>query len=125
MPSASFSVAIASSFNAKRNSSSVKRAGGAFLAPLVCGYLGETYGYRYGFLAAGIGMMLGQIMLAWYLMPADFGMIGLALTVSGFAGLAQQTGAREILIRRQANFRRWVTPAFWMSLSAGLLSTAT
>lgn len=35
---------------------------GAFLAPLVCGYLGETYGYRYGFLAAGIGMMLGQIM---------------------------------------------------------------
>ena len=35
---------------------------GAFLAPLVCGYLGATYGYRYGFLAAGIGMMLGQIM---------------------------------------------------------------
>jgi POT family proton-dependent oligopeptide transporter len=35
---------------------------GAFLAPLVCGTLGATYGYRYGFLAAGIGMMLGQIM---------------------------------------------------------------
>ncbi|MBK0402945.1 peptide MFS transporter [Adhaeribacter sp. BT258] len=35
---------------------------GAFIAPLVCGYLGATYGYRYGFLAAGIGMMLGQIM---------------------------------------------------------------
>src|SRR5688572_8990834 len=35
---------------------------GAFLAPLVCGFLGATYGYRYGFLAAGIGMMLGQIM---------------------------------------------------------------
>src|SRR6478735_5936191 len=35
---------------------------GAFLAPLVCGYLGATYGYRYGFLAAGIGMLLGQIM---------------------------------------------------------------
>lgn len=35
---------------------------GAFLAPLVCGYLGAQYGYRYGFLAAGIGMMLGQIM---------------------------------------------------------------
>lgn len=35
---------------------------GAFIAPLVCGYLGAQYGYRYGFLAAGIGMMLGQIM---------------------------------------------------------------
>ncbi|GAB2965547.1 peptide MFS transporter [Hymenobacter coalescens] len=50
---------------------------GAFFAPLVCGYLAEdlfatktvvngvtevsSYGFRYGFLAAGIGMMLGQL----------------------------------------------------------------
>jgi POT family proton-dependent oligopeptide transporter len=52
---------------------------GAFLAPLVCGYLAENlfatrhldpatqqmvvdhYGFRYGFLAAGIGMVMGQI----------------------------------------------------------------
>src|SRR5690242_4048375 len=32
---------------------------GAFLAPLVCGTLGETYGWHYGFAAAGIGMTLG------------------------------------------------------------------
>ncbi len=37
---------------------------GAFLAPLVCGTLGETYGWHYGFAAAGIGMTLG---LAIYL----------------------------------------------------------
>ncbi|MBG8554037.1 peptide MFS transporter [Hymenobacter guriensis] len=51
---------------------------GAFLAPLVCGYLAEdlfatktvvdgveqvaNYGFRYGFLAAGIGMLLGQLL---------------------------------------------------------------
>lgn len=47
---------------------------GAFLAPLVCGFLAEdyfavkdqagkivTYGFNYGFLAAGIGMVLGQV----------------------------------------------------------------
>ncbi|MFD2244975.1 peptide MFS transporter [Pontibacter ruber] len=50
---------------------------GAFLAPLVCGYLAEdyfatkavvdgvervtNYGFQYGFLAAGIGMVIGQI----------------------------------------------------------------
>ena len=47
---------------------------GAFLAPLVCGIFAEDifaskdaagsilhYGFRYGFLAAGIGMVLGQI----------------------------------------------------------------
>jgi len=32
---------------------------GAFAATLLCGYLGETYGWRYGFGAAGIGMMFG------------------------------------------------------------------
>ncbi len=32
---------------------------GAFTATLLCGYLGETYGWRYGFGAAGIGMLVG------------------------------------------------------------------
>lgn len=47
---------------------------GSFLAPLICGTLAEKtmatvqggeiihYGYRYGFLVAGIGMVLGQIL---------------------------------------------------------------
>jgi POT family proton-dependent oligopeptide transporter len=34
---------------------------GAFLAPLVCGTLGEDYGWHYGFAAAGVGMTLGLI----------------------------------------------------------------
>ena len=37
---------------------------GAFLAPLVCGTLGELYGWHWGFGAAGVGMCLG---LAIYL----------------------------------------------------------
>ena len=32
---------------------------GGFLAPLVCGTLGEVYGWHYGFGAAGIGMLAG------------------------------------------------------------------
>jgi len=32
---------------------------GATLAPLICGAIGETWGYHYGFLIAGIGMLLG------------------------------------------------------------------
>lgn len=34
---------------------------GAMSASLVCGYLGETYGWSYGFGAAGVGMLLGLI----------------------------------------------------------------
>ncbi len=32
---------------------------GGFLAPLVCGTLGEIYGWHWGFAAAGVGMLLG------------------------------------------------------------------
>lgn len=32
---------------------------GAFIAPLVCGTLGELYGWHYGFTAAGFGMLIG------------------------------------------------------------------
>ena len=34
---------------------------GSFTATLLCGWLGETYGWKYGFGAAGIGMILGLI----------------------------------------------------------------
>jgi POT family proton-dependent oligopeptide transporter len=35
---------------------------GAFFSPLVCGYLGHTYGWHYGFGAAGVGMLIGLIL---------------------------------------------------------------
>jgi POT family proton-dependent oligopeptide transporter len=38
---------------------------GAFLAPLVCGYLGESYGWHYGFGAAGVGMVTGLVIYLW------------------------------------------------------------
>ena len=46
---------------------------GAFLAPLVCGTLGEEFGWHYGFAAAGIGMTTGLIiyLLAGPTLPID------------------------------------------------------
>lgn len=38
---------------------------GSFVATLLCGWLGETYGWGYGFGAAGIGMILGLITFLW------------------------------------------------------------
>lgn len=38
---------------------------GAFLAPLVCGTLGEKFGWHYGFAAAGFGMVAGLAIFAW------------------------------------------------------------
>jgi POT family proton-dependent oligopeptide transporter len=46
---------------------------GAFLAPLVCGSLGEEVGFHYGFAAAGVGMCLGLCiyLYALPLLPPD------------------------------------------------------
>ncbi len=46
---------------------------GAFLAPLVCGTLGEKAGWHYGFAAAGVGMCIGLCiyLYALPLLPTD------------------------------------------------------
>jgi proton-dependent oligopeptide transporter, POT family len=46
---------------------------GAFLAPLVCGTLGEELGWHYGFTAAGVGMTLALViyLLAMPSLPPD------------------------------------------------------
>jgi POT family proton-dependent oligopeptide transporter len=46
---------------------------GAFLAPLVCGTLGEEVGWHYGFAAAGVGMCIGLAiyLYALPLLPRD------------------------------------------------------
>ena len=38
---------------------------GSFIATLLCGYLGETYGWRYGFGLAGLGMLAGLLTFIW------------------------------------------------------------
>jgi POT family proton-dependent oligopeptide transporter len=57
---------------------------GAFFAPLVCGTLGELYGWHYGFGAAGIGMCVG---LAIYLAGSRY-------LPARSAGIARACGAR-------------------------------
>ena len=48
---------------------------GAFLGILLCGYIGESVGWHYGFGLAGIFMLVG--MLQFYLAQGIFGKIGL------------------------------------------------
>lgn len=38
---------------------------GGFLAPLLCGWIGETFNWHYGFGLAAIGMFLGQMVYIW------------------------------------------------------------
>ena len=88
---------------------------GAFLAPLVCGFLGETYGWHYGFGAAGVGMLTGLAIYLWgqHHLPAEQGaaqaalpaaakshrgrdtamlLLGIGLAVTVFRGAYEQIG---------------------------------
>jgi POT family proton-dependent oligopeptide transporter len=38
---------------------------GAFFSPLICGTLGQKFGWHYGFAAAGVGMIAGLLLYLW------------------------------------------------------------
>ena len=38
---------------------------GSFVATIICAWLGETYGWSYGFGAAGMGMLIGLVTFIW------------------------------------------------------------
>jgi O-antigen/teichoic acid export membrane protein len=67
---------------------------------------------------------ISQLVLAWLLRPTDFGLVGLALTVTAFATLLQQAGLNEILVQRSRHFARWGNVAFWMSLTLAVSASA-
>jgi POT family proton-dependent oligopeptide transporter len=64
---------------------------GAFLAPLVCGTLGERAGWHYGFAAAGVGMTIGLAIYLYALptLPPD------ALAQRRAAGETRKFGREE------------------------------
>lgn len=55
---------------------------GAFFSPLICGYLGENVHFRWGFLAAGIGMIISLILFYYtkdkYVVAPDGSQLGVA-----------------------------------------------
>jgi POT family proton-dependent oligopeptide transporter len=67
---------------------------GALLAPITCGFIGEQYGWHFGFTLAGVGMLLGLVVFArgGALLEGRGDAPDLkALTSSWIAGLSKQT----------------------------------
>ena len=112
---------------------------GGFLAPLICGTLGELYGWHYGFGAAGIGMVAGLLIYLSgqrYLPPEPprkpavpvgpskvhlgretiLALVAIALAVTVFRGAYEQVGNTVALwadagVDRQAG--AFVIPMTW------------
>ncbi|RXD04835.1 MFS transporter [Sphingomonas sp. UV9] len=123
---------------------------GGFLAPLICGTLGELYGWHWGFGAAGIGMLVGLSIYVWgerYLPvqagrpaikrdavpPAPFPrqtallLVSVALSVTVFRGAYEQVGNTVALWADSGVDRRaggFVIPTTWFQSLNPLLVMA-
>lgn len=64
--------------------------------------------------------LTGQVLLAWLLIPEDFGLFMVAATLHQFVSVLKNAGLRDILIHRGAKLHLWSNPAAWMSLALGL-----
>ncbi len=71
---------------------------GALFAPLVCAsWIGQTYGYRWGFFSAGIGMILG--LMVFQLLKGWLGHVGTAPEgKKGFAPVIQVLLAAAVMV---------------------------
>jgi O-antigen/teichoic acid export membrane protein len=63
-----------------------------------------------------------QLVIAAILSPSDFGVIGLAFTVSSVAALLGNFGLDTVLLQRHKTMRLWIVPTFWFSFVLGLLA---
>ena len=82
---------------------------GAFVAPLVCGYLGQRVSWHVGFAAAGVGMVLGLVQYA------------LGRKYLGEAGLRPaDPGSPEALVRQKRDATRWIVGAAALVILVGL-----
>lgn len=84
---------------------------GAALSPLLCGYIGQTYGWHYGFGLATIGMLIG-LAVFWAPTLIAQGLIG--------AGAISTAG---LMIWTQAD-KHWVLLTLYAAVSIALLISA-
>lgn len=69
-------------------------------------------------------VLVQQLALAWLLAKSDFGLIGLAYTVTTIVALMANPGIDAVLVQRMRHFKLWATPALWLGLAMGLVGLA-
>jgi len=72
--------------------------------------------------ATKLTSILGQIVLAWLLVPEQFGLISLVYTVTSIGLIIQQFGLNDVLVRRQKSFHNWLPLSYGISWIFGIIS---
>ena len=74
-------------------------------------------------IASQILQFIISVILARLLTPRDFGLIGMILVFSGFAGLFSEMGFGAALIQRKVVEERHLSSIFWLNIVVGLILT--
>lgn len=89
------------------------------------GYLKETakgFGWMGGFrVASRVVALLRTVILARILLPAQFGVYGIATLVLSLLEVFTETGINVFLIQERANLRKYVDTAWLVSIGRGFL----
>src|SRR5262249_18936181 len=88
---------------------------GAFIAPLVCGYLGQKVNWHIGFAAAGVGMVIG---LVQYVLGGKY------LGDAGLHPAASKSAADAARLRSRARLAGAITLVAFIALSLGMYTGA-
>lgn len=66
-------------------------------------------------------MTLGsQIALAWFLVPEEFGLVAITLSVLQFTAIVGSNNLRSLLVQRPAHFHQEAGQVFWLALALNL-----
>lgn len=77
-----------------------------------------------GSLSSRATLFISQLILARLLTPADFGVVGLATSITAIFTVLGNVGVEQVLQQRRARMRLWTTQAFWISLVLACIAAA-
>jgi len=75
----------------------------------------KTFGVKAAAFAANLLLMA-------LLAQEDWGLYAFAMSTRSMLDITGRIGVRQVLVQRQAKFRRWATPAFWMTIAFSILA---
>jgi O-antigen/teichoic acid export membrane protein len=102
----------------------------AYAAPQTVNAEGESFGVRSargGIIMSGMQLATAtvnfavNIALAWKLPPDTFGILAVAVSISGFVAVIRDAGVPTILIQRQSEFDRIARSVFWLTFVCAMI----
>ncbi len=65
---------------------------------------------------------IGQILIAWFLVPGDLGLVAMAASINSIAAIFTANGLDDLLIQRHSKYNKDAPQIFWISICLNLFA---